>query len=138
MLISGALAGGLGLNEVMGVQHRLLLDFPGGAGFVGHRGGAHGPQPPGWASFSPPCCLARCTRAARSCRSTCRGINRDMVVVIQGLVILSCGALENLFRAPLAQMFHVSLRRRDTVRSMNIAAGPTSGTSGLMAKPPKT
>ena len=35
MLISGALAGGLGLNEVMGVQHRLLLDFPGGAGFVG-------------------------------------------------------------------------------------------------------
>jgi simple sugar transport system permease protein len=30
-------------------------------------------------------------------------INRDMVVVIQGLVILFCGALENVFRAPLAR-----------------------------------
>jgi len=32
-------------------------------------------------------------------------INRDMVVVIQGLVILACGALENLFRTPLAALF---------------------------------
>ncbi|MDB6127472.1 MAG: putative sugar transporter, permease protein, partial [Verrucomicrobia bacterium] len=35
MLLSGALAGLLGLNELMGSQHRILLDFPGGAGFVG-------------------------------------------------------------------------------------------------------
>ena len=34
MLLSGALAGSLGLNELMGAQHRILLDFPGGAGFV--------------------------------------------------------------------------------------------------------
>jgi len=27
------------------------------------------------------------------------------VVVIQGLVILTCGALENLFRLPLAALF---------------------------------
>ena len=33
--ISGALAGLMSLNEVMGVQHRLLLNFPGGAGYVG-------------------------------------------------------------------------------------------------------
>ena len=32
-------------------------------------------------------------------------INRDMVVVIQGLVILFCGALENVFRAPLAKLW---------------------------------
>src|SRR5437879_6343498 len=35
MSISGALAGLMSLNEVMGVQHRLLLNFPGGAGYVG-------------------------------------------------------------------------------------------------------
>src|SRR5262249_37787575 len=35
MSISGALAGMMSLNEVMGVQHRLLLNFPGGAGYVG-------------------------------------------------------------------------------------------------------
>jgi hypothetical protein len=28
-----------------------------------------------------------------------------MVVVIQGLVILFCGALENVFRAPLGAVF---------------------------------
>jgi len=33
-------------------------------------------------------------------------INRDMVVVIQGLVILFCGALENVFRTPLAKLWH--------------------------------
>lgn len=32
-------------------------------------------------------------------------INRDMVVVLQGLVILFCGAMENVFRAPLATVF---------------------------------
>ena len=35
MLFSGALAGLLGLNELMGSQHRIMIDFPGGAGFVG-------------------------------------------------------------------------------------------------------
>src|SRR5207244_274903 len=35
MSSSGALAGLMSLNEVMGVQHRLLLNFPGGAGYVG-------------------------------------------------------------------------------------------------------
>ncbi|MCG8508193.1 MAG: ABC transporter permease, partial [Rhodospirillales bacterium] len=35
MCISGALAGFLGLNEIMGYHHRLLLHFSGGYGFVG-------------------------------------------------------------------------------------------------------
>jgi len=38
-------------------------------------------------------------------------INRDMVVVIQGLVILFCGALENVFRAPLAKLWPGRLAR---------------------------
>ena len=35
MAISGALAGLIGINEIMGVQHRLILNFTGGVGFVG-------------------------------------------------------------------------------------------------------
>ncbi|MGF1528258.1 MAG: ABC transporter permease [Candidatus Competibacterales bacterium] len=35
MLLSGALAGLVGVNEILGVQHRLLLDFPAGSGFTG-------------------------------------------------------------------------------------------------------
>ncbi len=137
MLISGGLAGGLGLNEVMGVQHRLLLDFPGGAGFVGIAVALMGRKHPAGILLAAVLFGALYQGGSQLSFDLPR-LDRDLVVVIQGLVILSCGALENLYRAPLAQMFHVSLRRRDTVRSMNIAAGPTSGTSGLMAKPPKT
>ena len=32
-------------------------------------------------------------------------VNRDMVVVIQGLVILFCGALEHMLRRPLEAIF---------------------------------
>ena len=35
MLVSGALAGCMSLNELMGVQHRLLLEFSAGYGFAG-------------------------------------------------------------------------------------------------------
>jgi ABC-type uncharacterized transport system permease subunit len=35
MLISGGLAGMMAINEIMGSQHRLLLDFVTGYGFVG-------------------------------------------------------------------------------------------------------
>ncbi|MBI3710049.1 MAG: ABC transporter permease, partial [Proteobacteria bacterium] len=35
MALSGMLAGLVGVNEIMGVQHRLLLNFTGGVGFVG-------------------------------------------------------------------------------------------------------
>ena len=35
MALSGALAGGVAVNEIMGVQNRLLLDFTSGYGFVG-------------------------------------------------------------------------------------------------------
>jgi endonuclease YncB( thermonuclease family) len=34
-----------------------------------------------------------------------RNINREMVVVIQGLIILLCGALENMFRPALSRLF---------------------------------
>src|SRR5690606_9331488 len=34
MVLSGALAGGLAVNELMGYQHRLLLEFTAGYGFV--------------------------------------------------------------------------------------------------------
>ena len=46
MAISGALAGCMALNEILGVQHRLILDFSAGYGFTGIAGGVDGAQPP--------------------------------------------------------------------------------------------
>ena len=67
-----------------------------------HRRGADGPQPPARHRAGRASCSARSTRAARSSTFDMPAINRDMVVVIQGLVILFAGALENMFRAALA------------------------------------
>ncbi len=104
MLLSGALAGGLGLNELLGSQHRILIDFPGGAGFVGIAVALMGRNHPIGILVSAVLFGALAQGGAQLAFDMPK-INRDMVVVIQGLVILFCGALENVFRAPLALLF---------------------------------
>lgn len=103
MLISGALAGGLGLNEVMGVQHRLLLDFPGGAGFVGIAVALMGRNHPVGIMLAA-VLFGALYQGGSELSFDLPRLNRDMIVVVQGLVILACGALENLFRAPLTAL----------------------------------
>ena len=105
MLLSGALAGCLGLNELLGSQHRILIDFPGGAGFVGIAVALMGRNHPVGILVSA-VLFGALAQGGSQLAFDLPKINRDMVVVIQGLVILFCGALENVFRAPLAQLWH--------------------------------
>jgi len=102
MLISGALAGSLGLNELLGAQHRILIDFPGGAGFVGIAVSLMGRNHP-LGILAAAVLFGALYQGGSQLAFDLPKVNRDMVVVIQGLVILFCGALENLFRAPLAR-----------------------------------
>jgi simple sugar transport system permease protein len=104
MLLSGALAGCLGLNELMGSQHRILIDFPGGAGFVGIAVALMGRNTPA-GIFVAAVLFGALYQGGSQLSFDLPKINRDMVVVIQGLVILFCGALENVFRTPLAAFF---------------------------------
>ncbi len=71
MAISGALAGMMAVNEILGVQHRLLLAFTAGYGFVGIAVALMGRGHPS-ASCSRPCSLACFIRAARNSPSTSR------------------------------------------------------------------
>jgi len=103
MLLSGALAGCLGLNELMGSQHRILIDFPGGAGFVGIAVALMGRNHP-VGIFLAAVLFGALYQGGSQLTFDMPRINRDMVVVIQGLVILSCGALENMFRQPLTAL----------------------------------
>lgn len=103
MLLSGALAGCLGLNELMGSQHRILLDFPAGAGFIGIAVALMGRNHP-LGIFLAAVLFGALAQGGSLLSFDMPKINRDMVVVIQGLVILFCGALENLFRVPLAAL----------------------------------
>ena len=104
MLLSGALAGCVGLNELMGSQHRIVIDFPGGAGFVGIAVALMGRNKPMGIVLAA-VLFGALTQGGSQLSFDMPKINRDMVVVIQGLVILFCGALENLFRVPMAALF---------------------------------
>jgi len=104
MLLSGALAGCLGLNELMGSQHRIVIDFPAGAGFVGIAVALMGRNHPVGIFFAA-VLFGALYQGGSQLSFDMPKINRDMVVVIQGLVILACGAMENLFRVPLAALF---------------------------------
>jgi simple sugar transport system permease protein len=109
MLISGGLAGCLGVNELMGSQHRILLDFPGGAGFVGIAVALMGRNHP-LGILAAALLFGALYQGGSELSFDMPHVNRDMVVLIQGLVILFCGALENVFRAPLASLLGAARR----------------------------
>ncbi len=104
MAISGALAGMMALNNVMGDQFRLQLDFVNNAGFVGIAVALMGRSHP--AGIIPAAILFGVLyQGGAEISFEMPAITRDMIVVIQGLVILFAGALENMFRPALARAF---------------------------------
>jgi simple sugar transport system permease protein len=104
MMISGALAGAMALNPVMGDQNRMFLDIAGGAGFVGIAvalmGRAH---PVGVVLAS--LLFGVLYQGGAELAFEMPTITRDMVVVIQGLVVLFAGAMEFMFRPMIARLF---------------------------------
>lgn len=103
MTLSGALAGGLAVNEVMGVQHRLTLEFTAGYGFVGIAVALMGRGHPvgiGLASLL----FGMLYQGGAELSFEKPTITRDMVVVIGGVVILFAGALDLLFRRLVARL----------------------------------
>jgi general nucleoside transport system permease protein len=103
MAISGGLAGMLAVNEIMGLQHRLLLEFSAGAGFVGIAvalmGRAH-PLGVVLAAFL----FGVLYQGGTELSFDKPSITKDMIIVIQGFVILFAGALEYAFKRPLARL----------------------------------
>ncbi len=113
MLISGALAGFLGLNEIMGVQHRLLLNFTAGYGFVGIAVALMGRNHPIGIILAS-LLFGALYQGGAELSFEIPKISREMVVVIQGLVILFGGALEYMFQPYLMRL----------VRGRELAAAP--------------
>jgi simple sugar transport system permease protein len=104
MLISGALSGFVALNEIMGVQHRLLLNFTGGAGFVGIAVALMGRNHP-VGIFLAAILFGALYQGGSEVSFEIPQLTREMIVVIQGMIILMCGALENVFRPYLEALF---------------------------------
>jgi len=108
-LLSGMLAGGMASNMVLGEEHRLILEYTSGFGFVGIAvalmGRAH---PVGIILAS--ILFGMLYQGGAELAFDMPKISRDMIVVIQGLVVLFAGALEHMFRRPVATL----LARRTT------------------------
>ena len=104
MAISGALAGLVGINEILGIHHRLLLDFTAGYGFVGIAVALMGRNHP-VGIFLAALLFGALYQGGSELAFDMPKVTRDMVVVIQGLVILFSGALEHMFRPHIEALF---------------------------------
>ena len=97
MCLSGALAGFVGINEIMGVHHRLMLDFTAGYGFAGIAVALMGRNHPIGIVLAS-LLFGVLQQGGAELAFEIPAITREMVVVIQGLVILFSGALANFTR----------------------------------------
>ena len=92
MCISGGLAGFVGLNEIMGVHHKLLLNFTAGYGFTGIAVSLMGRNHPVGIVLAS-LLFGILYQGGAELAFEMPKITREMVVTIQGLVILFSGAL---------------------------------------------
>lgn len=104
MVISGALAGMMALNPTMGDQHNVSLDFVAGAGFVGIAVALMGRGHPAGIVLAA-ILFGALYQGGTELSFQMPDITRDMIVIIQGLVILFAGALEHMFRPYIQAMF---------------------------------
>ncbi len=104
MLISGGLAGMMALNPVMGASARLQVEFVGGAGFVGIAVSLMGRSHPLGIIFSA-LLFGILYQGGADLSFEMPNITREMIVVIQGLVILFAGALEYMYRPAIVHIY---------------------------------
>lgn len=112
MAISGALSGLVAVNEVLGVQQRLVLDFPSGYGFVGVAVALMGRNNPVGILLSA-ILFGALYQGGLELQFTMPAITRDMIVVIQALIILFTGAMEGLLR-PVLECVVYAMRPQKT------------------------
>ena len=111
MCLSGALAGLVAVNEIMGVHHRLLLNFTAGYGFTGIAVSLMGRNHPVGIILAS-LLFGILYQGGAELAFELPKITREMVVAIQGLIILFSGALALMLRPWVVQVY---LRLRPSV-----------------------
>ena len=111
MLISGALAGLMAINNVMGEAERLVLNAVEGAGFIGIAVALMGRNHP-FGVFLAALLFGFLYQGGGEL-ALWTSIPRELIIVIQALVILFTGALDNMVRMPLERMFMAMRKRGD-------------------------
>ncbi|MDR0808189.1 MAG: ABC transporter permease [Gemmobacter sp.] len=105
MLISGALAGLMAVNTVQGETNRLLLNSVEGAGFIGIAVALMGRSHPVGVIFA--AILFGFLYQGGAELALWTRIPKELIIVIQALVILFTGALDEMVRAPLRRLWRM-------------------------------
>ena len=92
MALSGALAGLVGMNEIAGVSGKLLLEFVAGAGFTGIAVALMGRNHPVGIVLAS-VLFGALFQGGAEVAFEVRGFSRDMVVMLQGFIVLFSGAM---------------------------------------------
>lgn len=111
MMISGALAGLMALNEIMGSQHRLTIGYTAGYGFVGIAVALMGRGHPIGIALSA-LLFGALYQGGAELAFEIPTITSDIVIVLQGLVILFTGALEHMYRPTVTRWYQAWAERR--------------------------
>ena len=107
MLISGGLAGMMAVNTTLGEAERLVLNATEGAGFIGIAVALMGRSHPLGVVLAS--ILFGFLYQGGAELALWTSIPRELIVVIQALVILFTGALDNMVRMPIERIF-IALR----------------------------
>ncbi|MFM2275397.1 MAG: hypothetical protein RL211_1269 [Pseudomonadota bacterium] len=107
MGFSGALAGMVGMNEIAGVNGKLLLEFVSGAGFTGIAVALIGRNHPIGIVLAS-VLFGALFQGGAEVSFEIRGFSRDMVVMLQGFIVLFSGAMAYVI-APWVNKGTVSL-----------------------------
>ena len=110
MCLSGALAAGVALNQIIGYHHRMLLDFVAGAGFTGIAVALMGRNHPIGIVLSA-ILFGALYQGGAELAFEMPTVTRDMIVAMQGFVILFSGALAYMNRPWVARVYAMLDRR---------------------------
>ena len=104
MMLSGALAGLVGINEVAGTHGRLLLDYVVGAGFAGIAVSLIGRNHPVGIVLAS-LLFGALYQGGAELAFEIAGFSRDMVFTLQGLIVLFSGAMAQVAAPTLARLW---------------------------------
>ena len=111
MGLAGALAGLVGMNEVAGVSGKLVLEFVGGAGFTGIAVALMGRNHPLGIVLAA-LLFGGLFQGGTEVAFDVPGFTHDMVVLLQGLIVLFSGAMTQVVAAPLGWLLRLPGRLR--------------------------
>jgi len=103
MAISGALAGLVGMNEIAGVSGKLILEFVSGAGFTGIAVALMGRNHPLGIVLAS-LLFGALFQGGAEVAFEVQDFSRDMVVMLQGFIVLFSGAMTYVIAPILARL----------------------------------